>query len=39
MDMIDLLWVKVSAFLSREAQLVDQKRWNEWLELFDERVS
>lgn len=29
--------VKVSAFLSREAQLVDQKRWTEWLELFDEQ--
>jgi len=38
MGMIDFeLWVKVSAFLSREAQLVDQKRWNEWLELFDEQ--
>lgn len=30
-------WVKVSAFLSREAQLVDQKRWTEWLDLFDEQ--
>lgn len=38
MGVIDLeLWVKVSAFLSREAQLVDQKRWSEWLELFDEQ--
>lgn len=33
----DKLRGKVAAFLAREAQLVDQRRWSEWLEIFDEQ--
>ena len=28
----------IQQFLYREAELIDEKRWDEWLELFDENV-